>query len=214
MGVVRFGWRVVLSAGILWPGRGALPLAGLQRQPGGARRCLLLPVGGVSWLAVADLGVCGHLSPLREAPGTSWPEYQARNTAIRARGLPGRTPHLAQMGVCKSSNPLRISHIAWFVTTRCGANPPEFGPILALSPGPIFILSFGPISGSILGLSPSLHLGPFLEPRVSQAKSRPSPRCDSAGSECFAPQRPVPWPVNVLVRAVRITSLRPWPGCE
>lgn len=103
------------------------------------------------------------------------------------------------MGVCKSSNPLHISHIAWFVTTRCGANPPEFGPILALSPGPIFILSFGPLSGSILGLSLSLHLGSFLEPRVSMPSRGHRLVGDSAGSECFAPQRPVPWPVNVLV---------------
>lgn len=145
-------------------------------------------------------------------------------------------PHLAQMGVCKSSNPLHISHIAWFVTTRCGANPPEFGPILALSPGPIFILSFGPLSGSILGLSPSLHLGPFLEPQVSHVKSRPSPRCDSAGirmlcaatARSLARERPRVEPCtsprcgpgrganDALRRAGTVTesAATPPPGCE
>lgn len=77
------------------------------------------------------------------------------------------------MGVCKSSNPLHISHIAWFVTTRCGANPPEFGPILALSPR----------SNLYPELRPTLRLNPRLEP---WSAPRPVPRAASVPGQVAA----------------------------
>lgn len=62
----------------------------------------------VDALTVVDSGVCGHLSALGEAAGAPYPEYRPWNTAPHTPGLPETPPHLTQIGVCKTANPLHI----------------------------------------------------------------------------------------------------------
>lgn len=63
-------------------------------------------------LPVALLRSCGHPTGLREAACAGYPEYGWRHAAPATGDMRVRPPHLIQMDVCRTPNPLHLMEIA------------------------------------------------------------------------------------------------------
>lgn len=74
--------------------------------PGMVSRC------DASALPVALLRSCGHPTGLREAACAGYPEYGWRHAAPATGDMRVRPPHLIQMDVCRTPNPLHLMEIA------------------------------------------------------------------------------------------------------